>query len=233
VPARLLVLFDVDGTLFLTHDKLVGEATSAAVEAVYGVALSARSIDAIDHPGQTQKRILRELLRGAGLSEADITAKLDRCCGEVAARYVQCLEGADTSSWASPAQTAETLEVLAGTAQLALLTGNPEPIARARMERLGLARFFPEGQGAFGCEREEKAALIALARERAGDWPVSRTVEVGDTPADVASAAVGGVRSIAVCWGRFDPEQLSGADAHVGEMPELGPVLSSWRSLPL
>jgi hypothetical protein len=36
------------------------------------------------------------------------------------------------------------------------------------MERLGLARFFAAGSGAFGCESESRSELIALARARAG-----------------------------------------------------------------
>jgi hypothetical protein len=36
------------------------------------------------------------------------------------------------------------------------------------MERLGLATYFPPGQGAFGCEREQRTELFALALERAG-----------------------------------------------------------------
>ena len=80
--------------------------------------------------------------------------------------------------------------------RLALLTGNPEPVARARMERLGLARFFPPGQGGFGCDAEERAALIETARRRAGGWPAGRTVAVGDTPRDGEAAREAGIRSI-------------------------------------
>jgi phosphoglycolate phosphatase len=82
--------------------------------------------------------------------------------------------------------------------RLALLTGNPEPVARARLERLGLARFFPAGQGAFGCESESRGKLIALARARAGDWPADRTVEIGDTAVDVSSAREAGIQSLRV-----------------------------------
>ena len=156
-----------------------------------------------------------------------IDSGLDRCCAEVGARYLELFAGTTTAGWESPQGTVETLEALSGRVRLALLTGNPEPIARARTERLGLARFFPEGQGAFGCEREDRSELIALARERAGGWPADRTVEVGDTPTDVASARAAGIRSVAVCWGRFDREELAGADAYVDEMPEL------LRALPL
>ena len=66
------------------------------------------------------------------------------------------------------------------------------------MERLGLARFFEHGQGAFGCDAESRIELIGLARGRAGGWPVNATVEIGDTARDARSAREAGVRSILV-----------------------------------
>jgi phosphoglycolate phosphatase-like HAD superfamily hydrolase len=78
------------------------------------------------------------------------------------------------------------------------LTGNPKQMARARLERLGLARFFPRAQGAFGCESESREELIALARRRAGGWPAARTVEIGDTPRDASSSRAAGIGSITV-----------------------------------
>lgn len=108
---------------------------------------------------------------------------------------------------------------------MALLTGNPEAIARARIERLGLTAFFPPGQGAFGCEAEERPALIELARQRAradgAPWPAERTVLVGDTPADVAGASGAGVCCIAIASGRLEREQLHGADVVIDRMPNL------------
>ena len=103
--------------------------------------------------------------------------------------------------------------------RLGLVTGNPEPMARARLERLGLAGFFPPGGGAFGCEAEERAALLELARVRAGDWPNDAVVEIGDTPADVATAKAAGFRSIAITSPRTSsPDELAGADAVVADM---------------
>jgi phosphoglycolate phosphatase-like HAD superfamily hydrolase len=66
------------------------------------------------------------------------------------------------------------------------------------MERLGLARFFAEHQGAFGCDADSRAELIGLARARAGDWPAEATVAIGDTPRDASSAHEAGIRAILV-----------------------------------
>jgi phosphoglycolate phosphatase-like HAD superfamily hydrolase len=77
------------------------------------------------------------------------------------------------------------------------------------MRRLGLERFFAEGQGGFGCDAEERDELIAVARERAGGWPAARTVEIGDTARDVETARAAGIRSIAV---RSPPDLAAVAD---------------------
>jgi phosphoglycolate phosphatase len=108
-----------------------------------------------------------------------------------------------------------------------LMTGNPEAVARARMERIGLAGFFPPGQGAFGCEREIRVDLFALARERAGGWPTEQTVGVGDTPLDVTSARAAGVRCVAVASGAFSPAELADADAVVSALAELPGALAA------
>src|SRR5919201_63825 len=139
----LLVLLDVDGTLFLTDDALVGEATAEAAREVWGIELA--------------PDCLAEPLHDGGLA---------------------------------------------------------------------LARFFPKGQGAFGCDAEERARLIGIARERAGGWPREETVAVGDTKADVAGAHAAGIRIVGV---HGDPEALAGADARISSLSSLPEALSSLR----
>ncbi|HSC49863.1 MAG TPA: HAD family hydrolase [Gaiellaceae bacterium] len=195
----LLVLFDVDGTLFLTHDPLAGVALRETLAARYGVTLPGDAIERVDHEGQTSLRIARLVLRQAGLDDLRIDGGLHDWCRAFAASYLRLLEAADTSGWRAVAEADHALEQLAAAGhRLALLTGNPEPMARTRLERLGLARFFPPGQGAFGCDAESREELIELARARAGEWPATRTVEVGDTERDASSAHAAGIRSILV-----------------------------------
>ena len=213
----LLVLFDVDGTLFLSHDPLVGEAMAQVARELFGMEVDVEAL----RPGETALRQGRELgLPGPGLT---------RWCTRVGERYIDLLAHADTSGWRVPDGVEATLADVERLGQLALLTGNPEPMARARMERLGLDRFFPPGQGAFGCEAEERAHLIALARERAGDWPAETTVAVGDTPLDVAGAHAAGIRVVAVESQRFGADVLAGADARISALASLPEALSSLR----
>ena len=174
----LLVLFDVDKTLFMTSDPLMGQATTDAIETVWGLKLPGDAIRGVDHPGQTALRITRELLRAAGLGDDEIDPQLAPLVHRGFAALPRASGDADTSHWAAAEGAADAIDQIENRA---LLTGNPEPVARARMERIGLAELFPPGQGAFGCEAESRAELIAIARHKAGDWPAERTVAVGDT----------------------------------------------------
>jgi len=195
----LLVLLDVDGTLFLTHDPLAGEALRESLQERFDVRLPDDAMERVDHQGQTSLRIARLILEVAALDDPTIDAGLAEWCRRFAERYVELLGQADTSGWrAAPGAEGVLAKLAAADHQLALLTGNPEPMARARMERLGLADFFPSGQGGFGCDAEERAELIELARARAGNWPRDRTVEIGDTARDTSSAHEAGIRSIRV-----------------------------------
>ena len=216
----LLALFDLDGTLFLTHDPLSGRALVATLEQVYGVQVPADAPANVEHRGLTAKRIGRNVLRAAGVADSAVDERLDTWCAAFAERYLELLAAADTSGWAPRPGAAEGLARLqAAGVRLGLVTGNPEPMARTRLERLGLARFFPPGQGAFGCEAEERGALLELSRMRAGDWPASATAEIGDTSEDVSTAKAAGFRSIAVNSPRArDRAGLAGADVIVDDM---------------
>lgn len=227
--ARLLVLFDLDGTLFLTEDSLVGRALRETLGERYGVELPENAIERVDHAGQTSLRIGRLVLRAAGLDDRTIDAALGSWCGRFAARYLELLAGADTSAWRAASGADEALARLVGSGLcVALLTGNPEPVARARLERLELERFFPPGAGAFGCERESRTDLIDLARSRAGDWPRAATVEVGDTRRDSASARSGGIRSILVRSARGSVAGARDADAVCADLRAAVSQLLAW-----
>jgi len=214
-----LVLFDVDGTLLLTHDEVYVDANHDALEAVWGI-----TPEGPDVPGETALAHTRRALRSAGLSDAEIERGMQRWCDAFSQRYVELLARADTSGWRVAGDAADSIPRLE---RRALLTGNPEAVARARLERLGLGGLFPSGQGAFGCEREERIELFELARERAGGWPAERTVAVGDTPRDIESAHAAGARCVAVATGAYSTEELAGADAVIAVLRELPAVLKT------
>jgi phosphoglycolate phosphatase len=176
-----LALFDVDGTLLLTPDLVAVRAILDAIDP----SLPDEAFTRLPHPGQTSLWLVEQILG----HEPD-----PAWCSRAERRYAELL--GDTSQWRKPDGADDVLaELERRGVRLALLTGTPEGIARLRMERLGLARFFREGQGAFGCESADRAELIRLAVARAGAKP-EETVEIGDTPLDEESAHAAGVRAI-------------------------------------
>ena len=111
--------------------------------------------------------------------------------------------------------------------RLSLVTGNLEPIARLKLARAGVGRFFEAGQGGFGSDHEDRGRLPAIARARASDppWPRERTVVIGDTPRDIACARADEVRVAAVATGPYAVTALADADAVVDDARCLLPVL--------
>ena len=96
-------------------------------------------------------------------------------------------------------------------AYLALLTGNYEEAARAKLAYFDLWRYFR--CGAFGDDAPDRNGLLprAVAKIRECGGPVVAprdVVVIGDTPLDVACAAASGARSVAVATGGFDVEAL-------------------------
>ena len=213
------MLFDVDGTLLLTHDDVYVEASRLALEAVFGI-----NVEGSDVPGDTAPAHIRRALRTVNVPEVEIDTGLPRWCKTFSKHYVRLLAAADTSHWQLAPHAAE---VTAAVEHRALLTGNPPAVAHARMERLGLAELFPRGQGAFGCEREKRSDLFELARKRAGDWPPERTVAVGDTPLDVSSAHAAGCLCIGVTTGSYGRGELADADAVIADLGELTETLAA------
>jgi phosphoglycolate phosphatase-like HAD superfamily hydrolase len=209
----------VDGTLLLSHDDVYVEANRAALLEVYGIAP-----DGPDRPGDTAPSHTRRALRLAGLPDGEIDASLARWCEAMSTHYVRLLADRDTAGWRVAAAAPV---VISGIERRALLTGNPEPVARTRLERIGLLELFPPGHGAFGCEREDRVELFELAREREDGWPPERTIAVGDTPLDVSSAHAASARCIAVTTGRYGAAELRDADRVIADLGELPAALES------
>jgi L-amino acid N-acyltransferase YncA/phosphoglycolate phosphatase-like HAD superfamily hydrolase len=221
--AELLLLFDVDGTLFLTHDPLLGQAMVHALRELTEADLPDDAVEKVEHAGRTARDIARSILRRFGVSTVP---DLREWCRLTEEKYLELVEHADTSGWQAAEGAADALERLAAEHRLALLTGNPERVARIRLEKLGLGSFFPSGQGAFGCESEDRVDLIRRARERASDWPAEQTVAIENSPFAEMAARAAGVRSIRVVpGGEVHTMQGLAAELVTAREPE-GPVVT-------
>jgi len=207
-----LVLFDLDGTILWTD----GAGRSAIREALIDEMGTAGPIDSYSFAGKTDPQIVRELLRAAGHPHADSDSYVARVCR----RYTDLLR----SELAVPSRdlkvfvgVAELLATLAARVDtiLGLLTGNLEESAALKLEAVGIdvSQF---RVGAFGSDASDRAALPAIAAERAAPlmgWVPQgdSVVIIGDTPADVTCGRGIQARAIAVATGPYDVDQLAAA----------------------
>ena len=200
-----------------------------AAGAVHGV--SVLDIDTVEYAGRTDRAIARDLLAGVGVPGEQIDARADDVLAAGAEAYARLCPD-DLSAKVAPGMVAllEELASRPGQFRLSLVTGNLEPIARLKLARAGVGRFFAAGQGGFGSDDEDRGRLPAIARGRASDppWPRERTVVIGDTPRDIACARVDQVRVAAVATGPYAIEALADADAVVDDAHALLPVLTDW-----
>ncbi|QEC47104.1 HAD family hydrolase [Baekduia soli] len=218
----MLLLFDIDGTLLLKASREHAEAVHAALRRVHRIEIPTARVEAA---GRTDGAIAKSILTLAGVSAERIDARADdvraATCEEFARRCP-----ADLRDHLNPG-IVEVLEGLHADAgkHLSLLTGNMEPVARLKLQRAGIAHFFGPGQGAFGSDDDDRAALPAIARARAGadgrPWPREDAVVIGDTPRDIACARADGVRVVAIATGPFAAQDLGGADAVVHRAHDL------------
>ena len=221
------MLWDIDGTLLQRASEAHAAALLRAVEEVHGLDVSGHRVDAA---GRTDRAIARSLLAAAGVDDGAVDGGAERVLAATCAAYEE-LCPADLRATVAPGIVAALEELAARpeTFRFSLVTGNFEPVARLKLARAGIGHHFAPGQGGFGSDAEDRAALPPVARARAGDWPRERTVVVGDTPRDIACARADGVRCVAVTTGRYGPEELAGADVVARDARELRAALDVGR----
>jgi phosphoglycolate phosphatase-like HAD superfamily hydrolase len=101
-----------------------------------------------------------------------------------------------------------------------LLTGNTPTGARAKLAHYDLARFFPDGGGAFclgpGARVEIARRALPLAEHADAHYVI------GDTPADIACGNAIGARTIAVASGSHSVDELAAHEpwALLEQIPE-------------
>jgi phosphoglycolate phosphatase-like HAD superfamily hydrolase len=225
---RKLVLFDIDGTLLWTD----GAGRRAIRQALLDEMGTTGPIEGYRFDGKTDPQIVRELMTAAGHPRAESPEHLDLVCRRyvtLLARELETHAGA-TRLFEGVAALLDALEAR-GDAALGLLTGNLAAGAELKLRAAGLdpARFCV---GAFGSDSAERAALPAIAVQRA--QPVmgrlasgDDVVIVGDTPADMTCGRSVRARAIGVATGFFPISALleSGAFAAFPSFADLDPVL--------
>ena len=207
-----LILFDIDGTL-LSSNGAGRRAMEWALNAHFGTP----GAPSYRYDGKTDRQIVRDQLRAAGVADGDIDASLP----SVEQTYLERLEfelSAPTARVTSYAGVFELLDALRPLADrvLGLLTGNLERGATVKLRAAGIdpAQFRVT---AFGSDHEVRAELPSIAQTRAReqlglDLVGECLIIVGDTPADIACGRPIGARTIAVATGQYTVDDLARHD---------------------
>jgi phosphoglycolate phosphatase len=223
---RLILFFDIDGTLVLT-----GGAGGRALANAFQELFEIDGFRGVSMAGRTDKWILTELATRHGVAADDST--LQRLRDSYLTHLRRQIHEPAPGKGILPgvSRLLETL-VARDDVCLALLTGNLEAGARVKLEYFNLWRYF--GCGAFGDDTADRNALFVQAMKRVealeGITPrADDAVVVGDTPFDIQVAVAGGARSLAVATGRYDAAALraAGADAVLSDLSDLLAVLDA------
>ena len=222
-------LFDIDGTL-LTSGGAGRRAVQLALADVTGHADACRDVPMA---GMTDRAIVRACLQRTG-----IEASPDRI-DAVLARYLDLLPAevarVAAGNYRLHPGVLEALDRLhrRGACAIGLGTGNVERGARIKLGRLGIDNRF--AFGGFGCDHEDRAALVAVGAERGAKLlglavAECRVVVIGDTPRDVAAAKAMGAACLAVATGPFDVATLVASGATLAVADLLAPAAVDWLS---
>ncbi len=200
-----LVLFDIDGTLIKSGNRTHKLAFASAFTKIYGIDTN---IDVIDHDGKADKQIIVEVLEKNGLDEQSIRVKIDEAMREMIDFFEKNIS-TDEPVLLEGAQ--ELLkELKKNNILIGLITGNLEPIARAKLKRIKLNEYFEFG--GFGNDNEDRSNLIKIAIKRAEDkfnFKYNNNVFVfGDTPKDIMAGRKAGVKVIIVPTGKYSEKEL-------------------------
>jgi len=196
-------LFDIDGTLLRSQDRVHFESFATSVRQLTGFEVTLAGV--VLH-GSTDTAILRQACTQAGIPsevlEPQVAAIIEGMCNSVAERRNELelvlMPGVQ-----------DTLRHLAQQgALLGVATGNLEMIGWIKIEEAGLRQWFRFG--GFSDHFPNRAELVEhaayKARELAG--ATARVCVVGDTPRDIAAAHANGLPVIAVATGHFSFEAL-------------------------
>jgi phosphoglycolate phosphatase len=200
---REAYLFDIDGTLLRSRDRIHFDSFYSSVRSVMGHDIV---FDGVTFSGNTDPGILRDAFRLAQFEDTHwqpyLPNVLEAMRREVAARRSEMklvkMPGVD-----------EMLAYLKGRgAALGVGTGNLESIGWLKIELAGLRHWFAFGgfSDSYDVRSDMIAHAIREAHRHAGEG--ATVCVVGDTPFDISAARANGLPTIAVATGHFGFDEL-------------------------
>ena len=202
-----LILFDIDGTLLKGVSKIHFNSFIEAFRKIFGIDANP---DKIDHAGKTDKRIIIELAKAYGISRNRVLPKLKEIYKIMISFYKKNVNLDDRIK---PNDNVEKLLSVFKKKGfiLGLLTGNLEEIARTKIGKFNLNKYFD--LGSFGEISENRSKLLEdVIKQVESKFKIKLNKEnifvVGDTRFDVECGKEVGVKTITVATGKYSVEEL-------------------------
>lgn len=197
-------LFDIDGTLLSSRNRVHYDALNRALQEVYGVDTT---IAGVAYHGKTDPGILRAALERVGVSGEVFQKRLSEAL-TVVCREVTNHAAAITPK-VCPGIPALIEKLQAAGKLLGLASGNLEEVGWHKVRAAGLGDYFRFG--CFSDQHEYRADIfrrgVAEARKRLG--ADIHVCFIGDTPEDIRAARLANAHVISVCTGIFGAAELS------------------------
>ncbi len=196
-------LFDIDGTLLRSRDRIHVDSFASSVHRVTGFEITLAGI--LLH-GSTDTAILREACNQAGIPAEILEAQLESILEAMRNAVSERRHEMDLVRMPG---IEDTLSHLAQKGKLlGVATGNLEMIGWIKIEQAGLREWFRFG--GFSDHFPVRAELIGQAADKARDLAGkgASVCVVGDTPRDIEAARANFLSVIAVATGRYSFDEL-------------------------
>jgi phosphoglycolate phosphatase-like HAD superfamily hydrolase len=196
-------LFDIDGTLLRSRDRIHFDSFAASIQRVTGLEVSMAGVAV---HGSTDTAILRDACHQAGIPAEVLEPQIESILE--AMRHTVAEQRNEMDLLLMPG-VEEALSHLADRgALLGVATGNLEMIGWIKIEEAGLREWFRFG--GFSDHYPVRAELIGHAARKAKELAgaEARVCVVGDTPRDIAAARANSLPVISVATGHYSFDEL-------------------------
>jgi len=215
-------LFDIDGTLMRSRDRVHVDSVAWSVQRVMGFEIT---LAGVQLQGNTDTAILREACRQAGIADEALETHYETILTTM--RNCVAERRHELDLYLMPGVEAVLRHLAAKGALLGVASGNLEAIGWIKIEKAGLREWFHFG--GFSDHLPIRAELVEQAARKAHELighkkrPAAKICVVGDTPRDIEAARANSLAVIAVATGRSSFEELleRGPDACVSSLAEL------------
>jgi len=204
-----LVLFDIDGTI-MDWPQEHKDSFGAATKKVFGL----DDFKMIGGMGWTEQGIITESLKAVGFNESEIKSRMPEFMDAMVEYFEKEIEKSKVDILPGAIDFLKAIDkegILMG-----CVTGNLEKIARAKLKKADINKYFK--LGGFGSDHISRTELAKLAIKRAeenfGFKKDNNVYSIGDAPSDMkAGKEAGAYKCIGVTTGIHTEEQLKEAGA--------------------